>query len=147
MKRLPLTTKEFLVQWIFTYGIMIILSFLQVLLIAQTYSEMWDIVIDSFVPTTITFTGIIIIQKVRMLNNNFTALFLHLIIIASVALYIAYFAYDGSKFGATITLRVGLVVFMMVGIYLSRRIYAIPDSGEEKKAHKAERADGRISGK
>ena len=147
MKKLPLSSKEFLVQWIFTYGIMFILSTLQILLKPGDFSDMWKVVIDSFVPTTITFTGIIIIQKVHMLNNNFTALFLHLIVIASVALYIAYFAYDGSEFIVTSILRLGLFVLVMVGTYLSRRIYSIPSFGEKGVEHKAERADGRISGK
>ena len=146
MKKMKISTREFLIQWIFTYGIMFVLAFLQILLTAETFSEMWKIAIDSFVPTTITTTGIIIIQKVRMLNNNFTALFLHLIIIASVALYIAYFAYDGSSYKSYV-LRVGLVILMLFGNYLSKRIYSLPNSEENNINHKSERADGRISGK
>lgn len=139
--------REFMIQWIFTYGIMMLVVFLQSLLLEEDTSEnIWELVIDAFVPTTITFTGIIIIQKVHMLTNNFTALFLHLIIIALVALYVVFFAYDGSENYTIVTLRVGMVILTIISLILSKRVFTLTDEYVEKK-HKNEKSDANISRK
>lgn len=146
-KNIDSAFKEFMVYWSFTYGIMMLTVLLQSLILKETTAEnIWNLVIDAFVPTTVTFTGVIIIQKVHMLTNNFTALFLHLMIIALVALYVCFFAYDGSKNYAIITLRVGMVILTILSLILSKRVFSLNNDYVTIK-HKNEKSDANISRK
>ncbi len=118
--------KEYVINWIFTYGIMMITSFLLCLLTADNADIVWEKVIDAFVPTTITFCGMIIIQKVKMLDNNFTALFLLLMIIALAAGYIAYFSVkdnDNQQF----ILRFFLIILVALSLICSRNVFRIKE--------------------
>ena len=139
--------KEFMIQWVFTYGIMMFVVFFQCLFLPKlTLDMMWDAVINAFVPTTITFTGAILIQKVHMLTNNFIALFLFLVIFGLGLLYVCVFAYDGSNRNTVIIIRVGMVILTIISLFLSKSIFGLKDKYNECK-HKKEKSDANISRK
>lgn len=137
---LSTTTRTFLIEFLFTYGIVITTAFFQCVLYQGVLDEakVWEIMIDALAPTTITFSGLIIIQRVKVLTNSFKALVLY---IALFALCSGYTAYSVVAEKYLISMRVILIFLALISLACSKAIFAL-QIGPEK--HKAERSDAKL---
>lgn len=86
-------------QFIFTYCVMIAIALLSIIIYLltqdgkspqETTADIWSILINSFTPTTITFTGVMIFSQSFLERHKFRGVILEILVVCMALAYIAF---------------------------------------------------------
>lgn len=86
-------------QFIFTYCVMIAIALLSIIIYLLTQdgkpphditADIWSILINSFTPTTITFTGVMIFSQSFLEKHKFRGVILEILVVCMALAYIAF---------------------------------------------------------
>lgn len=142
--------RNFFKQLIFTYGIVLLASACLILLKDCSIFDAFKIMIDSLLPTTITFSGLILVQESQKVQNSLFLYVLEILIVGLALIFITFNSrflyYENAQPPDKIVLGIGVcgIIMSVFCLVITKRTFYLSKIIQQSALNDS--SDGNISG-